>query len=52
MSRVQLALDVSNIDDAVAFYSKLFEVGETAAFCAATTSPEPVALGRTAAGRS
>ena len=26
MSRVQLALNVSNIDDAVAFYSKLFNV--------------------------
>jgi hypothetical protein len=27
MSRVQLALNVSNIDDAVAFYSKLFRTG-------------------------
>ena len=27
MSRVQLALDVSNIDEAVAFYTKLFGTG-------------------------
>jgi catechol 2,3-dioxygenase-like lactoylglutathione lyase family enzyme len=38
--------------DAEQMANQILEVGETAACCAATTSPEPVALGRTAAGRS
>lgn len=44
MSRVQLALNVSDINEAIAFYSKMFNT-EPADACCATSSPvESVSL--------
>ena len=41
MSRVQLALNVSNLDEAVAFYSKLFGTDRPRCARDTRTSPSP-----------
>jgi predicted enzyme related to lactoylglutathione lyase len=38
MSRVQLALNVSNIDEAIAFYSKMFNTASADVYCATAPS--------------
>jgi len=43
MSRVQLAPNVSDIDEAIAFYSKMFNTASADAYCA-TTPSESVTL--------
>ena len=41
MSRVQLALNVDNLDEAVAFYSKLFNTNRPRSNPATPISPSP-----------
>jgi len=41
MSRVQLALNVNDIDEAVSFYTKLFGTGRPSAGPGTRTSPSP-----------
>ena len=41
MSRLQLALNVNDIEEAVAFYSKLFGTGPAKARLVTPTSPSP-----------
>jgi len=43
MSRVQLAPNVSDIDEAIAFYSKMFNTASADVYCA-TTPSESVTL--------
>ena len=42
MSRVQLALNVSDLDEAIAFYSKLFGTEPAKLRPATPTSPSPI----------
>ena len=44
VSRVQLALNVSDIDEAIAFYSKMFTMESKDACCATSSPVESVSL--------
>jgi predicted enzyme related to lactoylglutathione lyase len=44
VSRVQLALNVSDINEAIAFFSKMFTTESKDACCATSSPAEPVSL--------